>query len=107
MSNGTWTAAENDLIVADYFAMLADDIAVAADGLSVQFHLNPLARFSNGDTVTAHDVAYSYNTLVTNPTTAKQGVEWLVAKYKAAHPSEGSFVESMPGAAVGDAFDAT
>ncbi|HAL06137.1 MAG TPA: hypothetical protein DCP26_02110 [Brevundimonas sp.] len=46
----------------------------------------------------------SYNTLVTNPTTAKQGVEWLVAKYKAAHPSEGSFVESMPGAAVGDVF---
>lgn len=46
----------------------------------------------------------SYNTLVTNPTTAKQGVEWLVSKYKAAHPSEGSFVESTPGAAVGDVF---
>ena len=27
MSNGTWTDAQNDLIVADYFAMLADDIA--------------------------------------------------------------------------------
>lgn len=27
MSNGPWTDAENDLIVADYFAMLADDIA--------------------------------------------------------------------------------
>ena len=26
MSNGPWTDAENDLIVADYFAMLADDI---------------------------------------------------------------------------------
>lgn len=46
----------------------------------------------------------SYNTLVTNPTTATQGVEWLVAKYKAAHPSEGSFVESMSGAATGDVF---
>lgn len=46
----------------------------------------------------------SYNTLVTNPTTAKQGVEWLVSKYKTAHPSEGSFVQSMPGAAVGDVF---
>ncbi|MDX2334092.1 capsid assembly protein [Brevundimonas vesicularis] len=53
--------------------------------------------------LTAADID-SYNTLVTNPTTAKQGVEWLVAKYKAAHPSEGSFVESMPGAAVGDVF---
>jgi len=27
MSNGPWTDTENDLIVADYFAMLADDIA--------------------------------------------------------------------------------
>lgn len=27
MSNGPWTDQENDLIVADYFAMLADDIA--------------------------------------------------------------------------------
>ena len=27
MSNGPWTDKENDLIVADYFAMLADDIA--------------------------------------------------------------------------------
>ncbi|MEE4210262.1 MAG: hypothetical protein V2I43_13475 [Parvularcula sp.] len=26
MSNGPWTDEENDLIVADYFAMLADDI---------------------------------------------------------------------------------
>ncbi len=26
MSNGTWTDIENDLIVADYFAMLADDV---------------------------------------------------------------------------------
>jgi len=27
MSNGPWTDKENDLIVADYFAMLADDIS--------------------------------------------------------------------------------
>ncbi len=27
MSNGPWTDQENDLIVADYFAMLADDIS--------------------------------------------------------------------------------
>ena len=27
MLNRAWTDAENDLIVADYFAMLADDIA--------------------------------------------------------------------------------
>ncbi len=27
MSNGAWTDQENDLIVADYFAMLADDVS--------------------------------------------------------------------------------
>ena len=27
MTTGPWTTAENDLIVADYFAMLADDLA--------------------------------------------------------------------------------
>ncbi|HKK84524.1 MAG TPA: hypothetical protein VJ942_03275, partial [Roseovarius sp.] len=27
MSSQAWTDAENDLIVADYFAMLADDVA--------------------------------------------------------------------------------
>ena len=27
MSNGPWTDEENDLIVADYFAMLVDDLA--------------------------------------------------------------------------------
>jgi len=31
------------------YGLLADDIAVADDGLSTQFHLNPRARFSNGD----------------------------------------------------------
>ena len=46
------------------YGLLAEDIAVAADGLSVQFRLNALARFSNGDTVTAQDVADSFNTLV-------------------------------------------
>ena len=32
MSTGPWTDAENDLIVADYFAMLADDLAGRAYG---------------------------------------------------------------------------
>ncbi|MBN2690560.1 MAG: ABC transporter substrate-binding protein, partial [Burkholderiaceae bacterium] len=48
------------------YGLLADDIAVAADGLSVQFRLNPQARFSNGDVVSPQDVAYSYNTLVSS-----------------------------------------
>ncbi|KDB07690.1 ABC-type transporter, periplasmic subunit [Burkholderia sp. lig30] len=48
---------------ASAYGLLADDIAVAPDGLSVTFHLNPRARFSNGDPVTAEDVKYSFDTL--------------------------------------------
>lgn len=46
----------------------------------------------------------SYNTLVSNQTTATQGVEWLMAKYKSATPTEGSFIQAEAGAAVGDVF---
>jgi peptide/nickel transport system substrate-binding protein/microcin C transport system substrate-binding protein len=48
------------------YGLLADDIRVAPDFKSVTFHINPKARFSNGDPVTAADVKYSFNTL-TNP----------------------------------------
>ncbi len=46
------------------YGLLADDFYLAEDGLSVTFHLNPLARFSNGKPVTASDVKYSFDTLV-------------------------------------------
>lgn len=45
------------------YGLLADDIRFADDGLSVTFHLNPQARFSNGDPVTADDVRHSYEVL--------------------------------------------
>lgn len=45
------------------YGLLAQDIALAADGLSVTFTLNPRARFHNGDPVLAKDVAYSFRTL--------------------------------------------
>ncbi|WP_055138948.1 extracellular solute-binding protein [Burkholderia plantarii] len=48
---------------ASAYGLLADDIAIAPDHLSVTFHLNPRARFSNGDPVTAADVKYSFDTL--------------------------------------------
>ena len=46
------------------YGLLAQDIALAADQLSVTFTLNPLARFSNGDAVLAQDVKYSFDTLM-------------------------------------------
>jgi len=49
--------------VSTAYGLLADDISVAPDGLSATFHINPKARFSNGDPVLAEDVKYSFETL--------------------------------------------
>ncbi|CAB3779205.1 hypothetical protein LMG28614_00757 [Paraburkholderia ultramafica] len=49
--------------VASAYGLLADDINIAPDGLSVTFRINPRARFSNGDPVTADDVKFSLDTL--------------------------------------------
>lgn len=45
------------------YGLLADDVELAADGLSVTFHINPKARFSDGSPVTAADVKFSFDTL--------------------------------------------
>ena len=45
------------------YGLLAEDVSVAKDKLSVIFRLNPLARFHNGDPVLAMDVKYSYDRL--------------------------------------------
>ncbi|MCU9954568.1 extracellular solute-binding protein [Burkholderia sp. BKH01] len=49
--------------LASEYALIADDVEVAPDRLSATFHLNPAARFSNGDAITAADVKYSFDTL--------------------------------------------
>ncbi|MFO1217044.1 MAG: extracellular solute-binding protein [Burkholderiaceae bacterium] len=57
------------------YGLLAEDVEVAADGLSVTFRLRPEARFHNGDPVRAADVKYSFETLITQyarPTYATQ-----------------------------------
>jgi len=46
------------------YGLLAEDVAVAADGLSVAFRLNPAARFHDGTPVTAADVKHSFDTLM-------------------------------------------
>lgn len=49
--------------LASEYPLIADDVAVAADGRSATFRINPAARFSNGDPITAADVKYSLDTL--------------------------------------------
>lgn len=46
------------------YGLLAEDMVLADDGLSVTFRLNAAARFSDGSPVTAGDVKYSFDTLV-------------------------------------------
>ncbi len=45
------------------YGLLADDVAVAPDKLSVTFHLNDKARFHNGTPVLAADVLHSFTQL--------------------------------------------
>ncbi|KAF1040355.1 MAG: Oligopeptide-binding protein AppA [Herbaspirillum frisingense] len=50
--------------VATMYGLLADDMKLAPDRRSMSFHINPKARFNNGDQVTAEDVKYSFDTLL-------------------------------------------
>ena len=49
-----------------FYGLLADDIKVADNGLAVTYHINPLARFSDGTAVTVEDVKFSFDTLMQN-----------------------------------------
>lgn len=49
------------------YGLLAEDMVLAKDGLSATFRLNPLARFSDGQPVSAADVVFSFNTLTKDP----------------------------------------
>lgn len=49
------------------YGLLADDIVLAKDGRAVTFHLNPRARFHNGDAVLAQDVVTSFRLLTQDP----------------------------------------
>ena len=46
------------------YGLLAEDIEVAADKLSVTFRINPQARFNNGEPVLADDVKHSFDMLM-------------------------------------------
>jgi microcin C transport system substrate-binding protein len=46
------------------YGLLAEDIEVAADGLSTTFRLDPRARFHDGKPVMAADVKHSFDTLM-------------------------------------------
>ncbi|MDT8283440.1 MAG: ABC transporter substrate-binding protein, partial [Gammaproteobacteria bacterium] len=70
------------------YGLIADDFSLAEDGLSVTFHINPLAKFSNGDAILAEDVKYSFDTLMS----------------KAAHPQFRVYYADVKSATVLDPY---
>lgn len=46
------------------YGLLAEEVAVASDGLSATFELRPEAKFHNGKPVLAQDVKHSFDTLI-------------------------------------------
>ncbi len=59
----TLTTGTSDEI-ASMYGLLAEDMQLAPDRMSITFRLNPRARFNNNDPVLAADVKYSYDTLL-------------------------------------------
>ena len=68
------------------YGLIADDFELADDGLSVTFHINARARFSNGKSIKAEDVKFSFDTLMT----------------KAAHPQFRIYYEDVESVTVLD-----
>ncbi|MBR8074398.1 ABC transporter substrate-binding protein [Burkholderia cenocepacia] len=66
--------------LASEYALIADDVEVAADGLSATFHINPAARFSNGDAITAADVKYSFDTLTSPQASPLYNAQFSIIK---------------------------
>jgi len=59
----TLATASSDEI-ATMYGLLAEDMELAPDRMSMTFRLHPKARFNNGDPVTAADVKHSFDSLV-------------------------------------------
>lgn len=66
--------------IASAYPLIADDVKVQPDFTSATFHINALARFSNGDRITAMDVKYSFDTLASPLASPLYNSEFSVIK---------------------------
>jgi microcin C transport system substrate-binding protein len=66
--------------LASEYPLIADDVEVAPDLGSATFHINPAARFSNGDPITAADVKYSFDTLTSSKASPLFNAQFSVIK---------------------------
>jgi len=62
------------------YGHLAEDIQLASDKLSVTFRINARARFSNGEPVTAADVKFSFDTLMSKAAHPTYRIYWADIK---------------------------
>ncbi|WP_298926447.1 extracellular solute-binding protein [uncultured Ramlibacter sp.] len=62
------------------YGLLAEDVQLADDKLSVTFRLNPKARFSNGDPVLAQDVKHSFDMLMSKQAAPTFRSYWVDVK---------------------------
>lgn len=76
LDKGTGVAQVNGLLYAPLavrsldepytvYGLIAEKMERAPDGLSLRFYLSPKAKFSDGSAITAEDVRYTYNLLMT------------------------------------------
>lgn len=66
--------------LASEYPLIAEDVEVAPDLSSATFHINPAARFSNGDPITAADVKYSFDTLTSPQASPLFNAQFAVIK---------------------------
>jgi microcin C transport system substrate-binding protein len=62
------------------YGLLAEDATLAEDKLSITFRLNPKATFSNNKPVTAEDVKFSFETLMSEVSQPHYRVYWADIK---------------------------
>ena len=65
---------------ASEYPLIADDVEVQPDFTSATFHINPAARFSNGDRITAADVKYSFDILTSQQASPLFNSQFAVIK---------------------------
>ena len=58
------------------YAHIASGYKLAKDGLSVTYYIKSNAKFSNGDHITAHDVDFSFNTLMSKVSHPQYRLYW-------------------------------
>lgn len=73
--------------MATMYGLLADDMVLAPDHLSMTFHLNPKAKFNDNTPVTAADVQYSFDTLMSKGSPQFKSVFAEIKRVVAVSPS--------------------